>query len=414
MMASLAGDDAAAVRAFERAMRLVLVYPELDGWLAKTRLRLGQLAIAAGTPIKEAARDFEAAVAFASRATRTEATSDPKAFGALIREAWILLGAEQLVERQRFDAAKDVTNQVLAKIDREQPAALSIRGYCNYRLAKFGIAAVGQNVDNAYDPAIRDWQLVLNKVAAASESPWMPWRDYAAAALGQVKHWLNLEEKIVSLDEQNIAQEWVIDESGGVKARIEEGVVRLDDDAGQDGTLDEPTFVMRSGVLFQVGTFEEVRLKLRIPTRDARGDAQNTITFGVQVQRTSRRGGARARYSGLGVFYDRGKVALRFGGGQEEVWKDGMIHRLTPEVEWPTGEWVEIRIVRTDDREGRMQIWLDADPDDGVEGEKIGEDTVSGFKGTTKTPAELWIGGYSPQAQRYFVEIKDIRVVRRK
>ena len=316
MVASRAEDDALAVRAFERAIRLARVYPELDGWLALTRLRIGQLQLATGTPIKEAGQEFEAAVAYATRANQTEEKSDPRAFEAALREAWIRLGAEHLPVRHRFESARDVVDRVLTRIDREQPAALAIRAYCHYRLAPFGLPAGSAETD-PYDPCLRDFQQVLNKVPEDDTGPWKAWRAYAVEALAQVKHWQNLEEKVVVLEEGTLPPGFEADESGGVKMRIEDGVVKLDDAARRDGSLAEPIFRLSGTDLFQVGTLEEVRLLLKIPRRDASSSALNTITFGVQVERGAR-GGVRGAANGVGIFYDQGKIAAREGGGQDE------------------------------------------------------------------------------------------------
>jgi len=416
MVATRLGANAAAVRAFDRALRLVRTYPELDGWLARTRLAIGEGALRAGTPLEEAAGDFEAAVAFAARASRSEEKADPKAFGALLREAWIRLGAQHIQPRQRYTWAREVTEKVIRRIDREQPGALSLQGYCNYQLAQFGASAVGGNVDNPYDACIRDFQQVKNKVGADDEGEWATWRDYADLALTDVKHWLSLEEKFVSFESADRAREWQVQENAGVRNVVEDDVASIRNTAEKDGTLDDPTFVASSDALFKVGEFEEVRLKLKIPSRNAQGVATNTIVFGIQVQRTGARGGRRTRYAGLGVFYDRGKVAARVGGGQDERYKDGQIHRIAPEVDWPSDGWVEVRIVRNDAREGHFDIWLDAEPDDDMPGLRVfaeGE-TVSSFKGMTRTNAQLWIGGFSTQAQEWDVQIKDIRVIRRK
>ena len=80
-----------------------------------------------------------------------------------------------------------------------------------------------------------------------------------------------------------------------------------------------------------------------------------------------------------------------------------------------------IRIVRLDAREGHFQIYLDADPNDDSPGIALLQDddgneyeTVSGFKGGTRSNAMLWIGGFSTQAQKWDVEFKNIRVIRSK
>ena len=231
-----------------------------------------------------------------------------------------------------------------------------------------------------------------------------------------MKHWLELEEKFVSFESADRAREWEVTENAGIRNVVEDDVAVLQDTATKDGSLDDPTFVASSDAQFKVGTFEEVRIKLKIPSRNKQGVATNTIVFGVQIQRTGARGGARTRYAGLGVFYDRGKIAARVGGGQDDRYKDGEIHRIQPEREWPSDDWVEIRIVRTDAREGQFEIYVDADPDDDQPGIRVFEEgiVVSSFKGLTRTNAELWIGGFSTQAQEWDVQIKDIRVIRRK
>ena len=46
-----------------------------------------------------------------------------------------------------------------------------------------------------------------------------------------------------------------------------------------------------------------------------------------------------------------------------------------------------------------------------VNGDDVFHDTLPSFKGTKGT-AELWIGGYAPQAARFQVDVKDIRIIR--
>ena len=97
---------------------------------------------------------------------------------------------------------------------------------------------------------------------------------------------------------------------------------------------------------------------------------------------------------------------MPLGGGRDETFKDGELHRIQPEIDWPTDEWVEVRIVREDAQEGRLVVYLN--------GEKVFSDVIGAFKGQSRAKAELWIGGYATQAQSFDVQIKSIVVVRRK
>ncbi|MFV1958950.1 MAG: hypothetical protein ACC662_06010, partial [Planctomycetota bacterium] len=192
------------------------------------------------------------------------------------------------------------------------------------------------------------------------------------------------------------------------------GVIYVQGIAKSDGSIADPIFKLSNEKLFTVGSFEEVRLMLRIPPRGREGTATNTITFGVQVQRSGSSRGGFAKQAGIGVFYDRGKEAARIGGGREERFKDGMVHRTVPEKPWPSDGWVEVRIVRQDLKTGTLAAYVDKDPADGLDGEKIVEDIIGSYKGKTRAKAQLWIGGWSTEAQEFDVQIKDIRVIRRK
>ncbi len=412
MLASREGNDAAAVRAFDRALRLTGVYPDLDGWIARTRLNLGLQALAAGTPVEEATADFEAAVAFAARASATAVARDKKAFRDQLRECWIRIQAMQEPVRKRYEKAKAVADRILKIVDREQPAALTLRGYCNYHLAALG--ALAGTTEDPFASCIRDFQQVLDKVPPDDEGEWRPWRDYAVVTLSGIKHWRSLEEKTIAFDGTALPSGWGSNESSEVRQRIEDGIVVVTGNANKDGSYAEPTFELENGSLITVGSFEDVRMLARIPSRTAAGAARNTVTFGLQVQKSGGSRGGFAKRAGVGLFYDRGKVAVRFGGGREDRWKDGLLHRVVPEIDWPEGEWVELRIVREDDEEGRMAVYLDGTPGDGVEGVKIAEDVVGTFKGSSRTKAQIWIGGYSTQAQPWDIQVKDIRIVRRK
>jgi tetratricopeptide (TPR) repeat protein len=402
MVASGENNDAAAVRDFQRALALAGNYPELDGWLAVTNLRLGLQALHAGAPMREASGDLEEAVAFAARASRNEAAAAPKSIGPHLRECWVRIHAEHEPLRQRFEAARAVADGVLSHIDNEQPGALTLRGYCNFRLGDV-------------DQCLRDFQQVLEKVPADDTGPWRPWRDYAAYALEAVKHWDSLEEKLVAFEGSSLGKDWDVTESHGVRCLVEGGHLLFKGAVDADGTYEEPTVGVGNGSLFNVGQFEELRMLVRIPTKK-NGEAWNNVTFDVQVQRAGAHGGS-ARTAGIGLFYDKGKLAIRVGTGRDPTFKAGAMLRVVPETLWPSDDWVEVHIVRSEEDDGTMKVYLDPDPRTGQEpdpDDPFFADTLSGFKGRTRSGAELWIGGWGAKAQQFEVEVKDVRVVRRK
>ena len=246
------GNTAVAVRSFGRALGEAQVYPELDGWLARSRLDVAIQALAAGTPLEETSKDFDAAVAFAERASSTEAKRDPKAFRSELRECWIKLHDARQPARHRFTAAGAVADHVLQKIDAEQPGALALRAYCDYQIGE-------------YDDCIRHFQLVKDKVPEGDEGEWRPWRDYASDTLEAVKHWRSLEEKVVTFDGTSLPAGWEQAESHGVRARVEDEKVEIEGVAKDDGTYDDPTVaVFGADDLMTVGTMEDVRVRVRI------------------------------------------------------------------------------------------------------------------------------------------------------
>ena len=141
----------------------------------------------------------------------------------------------------------------------------------------------------------------------------------------------------------------------------------------------------------------------------------NLVTFGVEIDRA---GGGGARTGGLppgiGIFYDRGKLAVRIAGGRDDTYKSGEMLRVSPETAWPSDGWVEIRITREDADAGKLAVYLDTNLDDGLEGMKIAEDTIGVFKGRGRGKARLAILGWSTQAQAFKIEVGEIRIVRRK
>ena len=278
MTASLAQNNASAKRALDRALRLAPRYGELDGWFGKVYLGLGRAAVATGATAKESADDFERAIAFMERAANRDKRRDADAFEMRLREALVRSGAEHLPRRQRYDLARETVRQVLANNKhREQPAALSISGYCNFQLGAFD--------DDQYAQAMREFQQVLDKVPAGDET-WGTWRDYAEARRNEIKRWRSLEEKKVLFEGVTLTKDWRSEESNGVKLLIVElerpkGAVELlperalhfRGESSKDGRVDTPVVFAANGeTLFNKKTFEEVSLLLRI-TGEERGGA---------------------------------------------------------------------------------------------------------------------------------------------
>jgi tetratricopeptide (TPR) repeat protein len=425
VLASQQGNTAAAIRSLRRALVLAPDSTELDGWLAVNHLRWGFAtagrAAASGEGAGPAADEaqtvervlampsgehFAAAVAFAVRAAESDLV-DPKAFRAQLRECWVRLQAEHLSPRRRFEAAREAAEKVLKRSDlREQPAALCMRAFASYRLGG----------DEMYDSCQQDLGLVLDKVPEEPVGPWTPWRRYAEATLARVKHWRSLEEKVVSFEGlTQLTKEWLTFEKGGVRVRLEGGLLTFEGKAEKDGSVLEPIAAVVNQTLFDKAQFEELRLKIRIPATQE-GSAANNIVFGIGVQGTTSTSGQGAagvapRHPGISIFYDKARVAARVGTGRQNAWKDGEVHRKREddgaERPWPSGEWVDVRIVREDAKEGVMAIYLGGDQFPVV------SDHVSGFKGVSGK-AELWIGGWSASATPYEVQLKDIRIVRKK
>jgi tetratricopeptide (TPR) repeat protein len=434
-LATSQGNTAAAIRALRRALVLAPDASELDGWLAINHLRWGietagrpasaEPVEASGALMQDenarleavlaqpAAVHHEAAVAFATRAALADGVST-KDIASTLREAWVRLQAQHLTARQRFESARATTERILKRSEVrdfiEQPAALSMRAYAAYRLGG----------DENYDSCQQDLNAVLAKVKDDKAEPWYTWREWAQKTLDRVKHWRSLEEKLVSFEGvSELTKEWSTDQSSEVSVEPdgEGGVLAFEGKAKQDGSITDPTAVALNQNLFDKATFVELRLKLRIPMKQADGSRANNITFGVGVQGATsvtgnNVGGVPARHPGFTLLYDKGNVAARIGTGLDPEFKDGEVKRVRDktsgkELEWPTEEWVEVRIVREDAKEGLISVYLGNDP------EPVLRDKVSGFKGVSGK-AELWIGGFSPGAMPYDVQVKDIRIVRTK
>lgn len=435
VLATRAGNTAAAIRALRRSLDLAPDASELDGWLAINHLRWGLETAGRGASAEPAgtrsllgdenlrldailalppAEHHEAAVAFASRAARADGVS-AKAVASTLREAWVVLQAQHLSARRRFELARETCDRILKRNDDrnllEQPAALCMRAYASYRLGG----------DENYDACQQDLVLVLGKVPEPAEGqpahPWAAWRSWADKTLTRVKHWRSLEEKVVSFEGMSqLTKEWITAERSNVKVGLEPegGLLAFEGKADKDGTMADPTVAAYCQAFFDKATFEEVRVKLRIPTTLPDGSRANNIFFGVGVQGATSTsgqgaGGIASRHPGVLLCFEKGLVAARIGTGLSAQWKDGEVKRVRDEAgaerAWPAGEWVEVRIVREDAREGLMAVYLN---DEQV---PVVSDKVSGFKGVSGK-AELWLGGWSPSALPYDVKVKDIRVVR--
>jgi tetratricopeptide (TPR) repeat protein len=400
-LAATQGDPSRARPRFENALRLAPDLAELDGWLADVRLRLAEGAVAAGVG-DEAKADFAAAVRFAERASATERRAAPADTEFSAREALVRLRNQDVSEKRRFEAALKTAEETLAR-SREDRRALAIKGYCNYRLGVFDATR--------YDQCLRDFQSVIDLTAGKPDDPL---RAYARESLEAVKKWQSLEQLTIEFDDAKLSSDWQTSEGQGVKVVLEQGQLRLRDAGGAkgDGAPTEPTVLVKNDKLFDRERFEELDVVLRVPTKDASGNAINNLVFGLLLQSPGSRGVAKG--PGLGVFYDKGKVALRVGGGLDPAYKDGELHRVVrdgkerefdPDDETGQGRPVRVTIRRTNDREGGWTVSIG----DTV----VLEEKISALK-RARGPLELWIGGWSSKAQFWNVAVESIRVVRRK
>ena len=97
------------------------------------------------------------------------------------------------------------------------------------------------------------------------------------------------------------------------------------------------------------------------------------------------------------------------------MFKTGELRRLVPETPWPVEDgWVELRIVREDADDGTLALYLDPVPDDGITPEPVVKDLLGAFKGSGRSAARLLLVGWSTQAQDFELEVKGLRVIRRK
>jgi tetratricopeptide (TPR) repeat protein len=427
--APVASDARSARLAFEKALALEPALAELDGWLAEARMQVAETSSAAGVPPMESAPDFDAAIRFAERAARREAEADPKNPDFRVREAALRLRAAHLPERRRFDEARRTAEAVVKSIAREDRRALAIQGYANYRLGPYGSYPDGGREVDPYSEAIRNFQQVLDVPA----SPDDPLRRYVATTLDRVKRWQALELKSIGFGETRMSAEWELDESKGVRASPDAGRLRFWDSdrakgAFQDGTIDEPTVRARSEKQFDKLAFERLRVKVWIPKTDRTGQTINNVTFGVQVQAPSRPTGL-SKVQGVGVFYDKGKVAVRVGGSADAARRDGLVHRVLKdgkEVDWPQDDpakYVMVEIERVDAKDGWLVVRLypqgseDVPPgekeEDHAARHEVFREKLGTFRATRGT-AEVWFGGYSTKSQNWDVSVDDLHVVRQR
>ncbi len=395
------GNTTSSIRALTSALARANDYRELDGWLAKTYLDIAEQQVATGAEPSAYNETFRKAVAFAKRAADNEEDADKRATKMRLRQALIELAAAHVPTKQRFSTALATADYVIKRVPgaRDNPAAHAIRGYCHY----------GLGGDENVKQCMRDFQKVLDDVPEEDQGYWKKWRQYADARLKQVKHWDSLEEKTIRFEGTRLSSDWDYSEKNGVRILIDEGTLVFKDESSRDGTYLEPTVYMfnaNGSAMFKREAFEEVTMMVRAP-KQIQGVSSNNVTFGVQVR--SGGSGSKARTPGIGIFFDKAKVAVRVGGGQNDGLKDGLPKRTwvgrEAEQEWPSNDWVEVRIARLDADKGLMAVFLN--------GEEVFRDNVSGFK-RTRGKASLWIGGWSNQAEEFHIEVKDIRVIRRK
>lgn len=401
-MVAGAADDAAAARGhLERARSLDGSYGELDGWLGRVHLLLGESAVRTGAEASEVMESLDRAIAFLERAADRESARDKNLFGMRLREALARAGAVHVVKRVRFVDMKNCVEKILkVQALSEQPAALALRGYANFQLGTYD--------ESAYDECIRDFQQVLDNVPDDDPNhPWASWQTWAAARLTDVKRWRDLEEKRVVFEGVVLGRDWETTISNGPHVKIEDGVVSFKGEATKDGRLEQPTVHAGTKTLFDRRTFERVSLRLAIPGQ-VDGRYRNSNTFGVQIG-TPIGGRGRGGAAGIGLFNDKGRVAVRVGGGRNDAYRDGEVHRVLDgagqEVFWPAGV-ADIRIERVDAEAGTFALFLNE--------EEIFRDDLGGLKRTSRGDMPLWIGGYATQSQPFDVELRDLVVIRLK
>ena len=258
----------------DRAMVLAPNYAELDGWLGITYLGLARAGVSSGADAKDYADDYDRAVAFMQRAADREAKVIPDAYAMRVRESMVRAGAENLPRRKRYTAALEAANKVLKRDkNREQPAALAMRGYCDFQLED-------------YDQCIRDLQQVKDVVPVDADEthPWFAWRRYAEARLDDVKRWRSLEKKVVAFEGLRLPKDWLVKQGKGVTVRVDDGGLHAKGTAEEDGSLIKPTFqiLTMTSEVFDKHSFEQVTLSFEVPG-EVGGRFRNKNVSGIQV-----------------------------------------------------------------------------------------------------------------------------------
>ncbi len=352
-----------------------------------------------GVPPADRAADFEAAVRYAERASRREVESDPKSTEFAVREALVRLRQQQLSERRRFEAALKTAEAILLKT-RDERRALAIKGYCNYRL--------GVGEPSRYDECLRNFQAIVDLPAPAGD----PLRAYAQECLDIVKRWQALEEKAIEFSDMKLSTEWETGQSHGIRVNPDDGWLVFKDltrgaGAADDGSATEPSAFARTKKLVGKDSLEIVQAVVRVKTAEGLGNQ----VFGLVLQPSSQGKGGLAKGQGIGVFYNKGKIAVRLAGGNVEPYKDGELHNVTKdgaELLWPEdkdGRGVLVEITRKNPADGEISIR--------VGDQEILTDRFSTFR-RAKGELELWLGGWSTRAEKWDVGVDRVRVVRRK
>lgn len=414
VVANQRGDVGATVRALERSQGLDRGYAELDGWLAITYLRLAEQQVSTGADAETANETFRKALAYAKRAAERERATDKDDVTMTLRLALVQLRCRHMGRRERLEAAQ-ATAQGVADMPlpaaRHHPVAHTLLGFCNY----------GIGGEERVSESLRNFQKVVQDVGDAEKHPWTNYAGYAASALERIKKWRSLEEKTITFSDTQLPRDWKPNQARGVSVEVDTNsgglrfiTKRASGITGQDGTQFEPSVSLVNSTLLTRASIEEVSMQIRVP-KEKGGRSVNNVTFGVQLY-VGRGDAVRARTQGIGIFYDKGHLAFRSQGGDKEAFEDGLMHREGDDVvarEWPSSDWLDLRIVRTDAERGGVKIYLApaGTPEDDLEAFLVFQDENNGFK-ASRSPLNLWLGGWGNQAQSMTVDVRDIRVVR--
>ena len=405
-------DVGATVRALERSQSLDRGYAELDSWLAMTYLNLAEQQVSTGADSETANETFRKALAYAERAAQREETADKDDVTMKLRLALVQLRSQHLSKRQRYEAAQATAQGVVDMPSaRNNPVGHTLLGFCNY----------GIGGEERVSECLRNFQKVVQDVGDVENHPWQNYADYAASALRRVKKWRSLEEKSIEFSDTQLPRDWPVVEGFGVRVQVNPATAGLDFETRgsggikkEDGTQFKPSVQIVNSTLLTRASMEELSMQIKVAKEEG-GRSVNNVTFGVQLY-VGRGDSIRARTQGVGIFYDKGHLAFRSQGGDKDVFEDGLIHREGNDVEareWPSSDWLELRVVRTDPDRGGVKIYLApaGTSVDDMEPYLVFQDDNNGFK-SSRSALNLWIGGWGNQAQSMKVQVRDIRVVR--